>query len=52
VAGELGGAELLLEDFAGVLAVVAPGLASGDAGFNLLVDAGVEGLADGRRSTG
>jgi hypothetical protein len=44
VAGELGGAELLLEDFAGVLAVVAPGLVFGEAGFDLLVDAGIEGL--------
>jgi hypothetical protein len=47
VAGELGGAELRLEGFAGVLAVVAPRFGFGEAGFDLLVDVGVEGLADG-----
>ena len=43
---ELGGAELLLEDFAGVLTIVAPDFGIGEPGFDLLVDVGVEGLAD------
>ena len=37
VAGELDGAELLMEDLAGVLTVIAPGLVSGEVGFDLLV---------------
>jgi hypothetical protein len=47
VTAELGGAELLLEDFAGVLTIVAPDFGIGEPGFDLLVDVGVEGLADG-----
>src|SRR5271154_5675245 len=47
MADELGGAELLLEDFAGVLAVVTPGLVFTQATLDLLIDARSEGLADG-----
>ena len=47
VAGELGGAELLVEGLAGGLALVPPGFGFGEPGGDLLVDAGVERLADG-----
>ena len=47
VAGELGGAEPLVQGRAGVLAVVPPGLGFGEPGLDLLVDAGVQGLPDG-----
>ena len=47
VSGELGGAELLLEGLAGVLALVPPGFCFGKPGCDLLVDVGVEGLLDG-----
>ena len=47
MAGELGGAELLVEGLAGGFALVAPGFGFGEPGGDLLVDAGVQGLADG-----
>ena len=47
VPGELGGAELLLEDLAGVLALVPPGFGFGEPGLDLLVDVRVQGLPDG-----
>jgi hypothetical protein len=47
VTDELGGAELLLQDLAGVLAVIAPGLLGGEMGFDPLVDADGEGLPPG-----
>jgi hypothetical protein len=47
VTGELGCAELLLEDSAGVLAVVTPRLMVGEVGFDLLVNIGGQSLADG-----
>jgi hypothetical protein len=47
VAGELGGAEPLMQRLAGGLAVVPPGFVLGEPGLDLLVDAWVQGLSDG-----
>ena len=47
VAGELGGAEPLVQGLAGVLAVVPPGVGVGEPGLDLLVDVRVQGLPDG-----
>ena len=47
VPGELGGAELLLQGLAGVLAGVPPGIGLGEPGGDLLVDARIQGLSDG-----
>ena len=47
VPGELGGAEPLVQDPTGVLAVVPPGFMLGEPGLDLLVDVGVQGLPDG-----
>ena len=47
VAGELGGAEALVQGLAGVLTVVPPGFMLGEPGFDLLVDVRVQGLPDG-----
>jgi hypothetical protein len=47
VADELGGAELLVQRPAGVLAVIPPGFGSGEPGLDLLVDVRVQGLPDG-----
>ena len=49
MAGELGGAELLLEGLAGGLAFVPPGFGFGEPGLDLLVDVRVQGLPDGGR---
>jgi hypothetical protein len=46
VPGELGGAEPLLEDLAGMFAVVSPGFGFGEPGFDLLVDLRVQRLPD------
>jgi hypothetical protein len=45
--GELGGAELLLEDRAGVLPFIPAGFGSGEAGFDLLIDLRVQRGPDG-----
>jgi len=47
VSGELGGAEPLVQDRAGVLAVVPAGFGFGEPGLDLLVDVRVQGLLDG-----
>jgi hypothetical protein len=47
MSGELGGAELLVERLTGGLALVAPAIGVNEPGGDLLVDAGIEGLADG-----
>ncbi len=46
VPGELGGAEPLLEDWAGVFPLIPPGFGSGEAGFDLLIEARVQRLPD------
>ena len=46
MAGELGGAEPLLQGLTGGLALVPPGFRAGEPGRDLLVDAGVHGLPD------
>ena len=46
VPGELGGAELLLEDRAGVFPLVPPGFGFGEPGFDLLVDLRVQRAPD------
>ena len=52
VAGELGGAEPLVQGLAGVLAVVPPGFGFGEPGLDLLVDVRSAGSAGRRRTTG
>ena len=46
VPGELGGAQPLLEDWAGVLPVVPPGFGFAEPGLDLLVDLRVQRLPD------
>jgi hypothetical protein len=46
-ADQLGRAQLVLEGLAGVLALVPPGLGTGEPGFDPLVDLRVQGLPDG-----
>ena len=52
VPGELGGAEPLLEDWAGVFPVVPPGFGFGEPGFDVLIDLRVQRRPDRGRPQG